>query len=91
MAPSSVAVSSSSKRTSDGPLRVRTSATVGPSSSDTSGSAWPGAASITPSVSTHRPSRVMPTGTTSYRSRSITSSTDRADRHDTWCSLDRPP
>ena len=58
-------MSSSSNRTSDGPLRVRTSATVGPSSSVTSGSAWPGAASMVPSVSTQRPSRVIPTGTTS--------------------------
>src|SRR5690606_20678556 len=47
--------------------------------------------SQTAGSSTQRPSVVMPTGTTSYRSRSMTASTSRAVRHETPCSLDWPP
>src|SRR4051794_12478560 len=43
------------------------------------------------SASTHRPSRVMPTGVTSYRERSTAPSTDPAEMHDTSCSADWPP
>jgi hypothetical protein len=44
-----------------------------------------------PASSTHRPSVLIPTGTTSYLSRSITLSTPAAVTHEIACSLDRPP
>ena len=60
---------------------------------DTSGT-WPGASrsgSGSSATRTHRPSRAIPTGTTSYLSRSIAASTLAAVEHDTACSGDRPP
>src|SRR3984885_3185506 len=44
-----------------------------------------------PEVSTHRPSRVMPIGTTSYRCGSMPPRMSPALAHDTACSLLRPP
>ena len=41
--------------------------------------------------STHRPSAAMPTGTTSYASRSIAASTLPAVTHEMPCSEERPP
>ena len=43
------------------------------------------------STTTHRPDRVMPIPTTSYRVRSITPTTPAAVRQDTACSLLVPP
>ncbi len=89
--PSALAPSPGSTTISELTLGSPDSMTAVPDS--TSGSVAPVICSFSGSaaVSTQAPPRVMPTGTTSYRSGSSAASTLPADTTDTPCSLLRPP
>ncbi len=73
------------------PTGVTDTPGVATASTDGGSSEFSASRAGSPEVSTHRPSRAMPIGTTSYLSLSMAPSTSPALAHDTACSALRPP